>query len=135
MHANQSESSSLTERFAYIQNSRSLLQNIVSSIGLFCKRDLNFEGAYTTHIHTNQSESHRQVRIHKVQVSLAEYCLFYRALFQMRPIICTESSSLTDIFAYTPTHPHTHSPNTHTHTHETLTDTYDYVNIAVSMTL
>ena len=63
-------------------NCRCLLQNVVSFIGLFCKRDLKFKRAafsVETVVHAIAS--------FKLQVSFAECCLFYRALLQKRPTI------------------------------------------------
>jgi len=54
-----------------IQNYRSLLQNIVSFLGLFCKRDLRPEG------HVSSLLNHSFIQLH---VSSAEYRLFVKII-------------------------------------------------------
>jgi len=80
---------------------------------------------FNLHIHT-YIYIHPHIHIHSAYLNLwvyfAEYNLFYRALFQKRPIIMY-SSTCTYACAYVPrealcTHTHTHAhAHTHTHTH------------------
>ena len=82
------------------------LQNVVSFIGLFCKRDLRVQAYRYTCV---------PVRLYlwlcmgwlwlvgslKSQVSFAEYSLFYRALLQKRPVILRSLLIVATPYLYT----------------------------------
>ena len=84
---------------------RSLLQNIVSFMGLFCKRDLQFyhvrgfvySCAYTYGVAT----------VSRIDKIVGLFCSIQSLL---------QGSFAEETYTYTHTHPHTH-PRTHTHTH------------------
>ena len=71
------------------ENQRALLQNSVSFIGLFCKRDL-----WNVCIRMKESGVVYNVYAKRapLQGSFAEYLLFYRALLRKRPIDCLNQS-------------------------------------------
>jgi len=122
-------------------------QNIVSFIGLFCKRDYNFKEP-TNRSHTIYIYTHNEVHMYtNANMRAAEYSLFYRALLQKRPIILrsllivatpytyihtmkysrTRMQICAHIYTYTRTYTHA-DVQAHLNTHtDTDTDTYMHI--------